>query len=91
MKKLDRALATRMALRGSYSYGIRRPIAVSFELTHSCTCNCQHCDHGGRLKKEPRLTAEDYRKLERKLRPALLQLSGGERRRTEIARAWSYL
>ncbi|MFZ0429259.1 MAG: radical SAM protein [Acidobacteriota bacterium] len=78
MKKLDRALATRMALRGTYSYGIRRPIAVSFELTHSCTCNCQHCDHGGRLKKEPRLTAEDYRKLERKLRPALLQLSGGE-------------
>ncbi len=78
MKKLDGSLAARMALRGTYHFGVRRPIAVSFELTHSCSCNCRHCDHGGRLKKEPRLSAGDYRKLERKLRPALLQLSGGE-------------
>jgi MoaA/NifB/PqqE/SkfB family radical SAM enzyme len=78
MKRLDKMLAARMAARGTLNYSIKRPIAVSFELTHSCSCNCLHCDHGGRLKGEPRLTAEDYRKLERKLKPVLLQLSGGE-------------
>jgi MoaA/NifB/PqqE/SkfB family radical SAM enzyme len=78
MKQLNRTLAARMAARGTYNYALKRPIAVSFELTHSCTCNCRHCDHGGRLRGEKRLTAEDYRRLERELRPVLLQLSGGE-------------
>lgn len=78
MKKLSKSLALRMAARGTLNYALRRPIAVSFELTHSCSCNCRHCDHGGRLQKEVRLKAEDYRRLERELSPVLLQLSGGE-------------
>jgi MoaA/NifB/PqqE/SkfB family radical SAM enzyme len=78
LKKLNRALAARMAVRGTVSYVLRRPIAVSFELTHSCTCNCRHCDHGGSLKGEKQLGPEDYRRLEKELRPVLLQLSGGE-------------
>jgi len=78
MKKLDRMLAFRMATRGTANYAMKRPIAVSFELTHSCSCNCLHCDHGGRLKNETQLKAEDYHRLERKLKPVLLQLSGGE-------------
>ncbi|UCF36385.1 MAG: radical SAM protein [Acidobacteriota bacterium] len=78
MKKLDVALAARMAARGTANYAKRTPLAVSFELTHSCTCNCLHCDHGGLKPREEQITAEDYRKLERKLKPILLQLSGGE-------------
>jgi MoaA/NifB/PqqE/SkfB family radical SAM enzyme len=78
MKQLDKALALRMATRGTLNYALKRPIAVSFEVTHSCSCNCRHCDHGGRLKKETRLTSADYHRLERELSPALLQLSGGE-------------
>lgn len=78
MKKLDKSMAMRMAARGTLNYALRRPIAVSFELTHSCSCNCLHCDHGGRLQKETRLTAADYQRLERELSPVLLQLSGGE-------------
>lgn len=78
LKRLNKSLAARMAVRGTLNYALRRPIAVSFELTHSCSCNCRHCDHGGRLQKETRLEAQDYRRLERELSPVLLQLSGGE-------------
>jgi len=78
MKKLDKKLARWMILRGTKSYYLKRPIGVSFELTHSCTCNCRHCDHGGKVPGEKRLGVEDYRRLERELKPTLLQLSGGE-------------
>lgn len=78
MKKLDKKLAYWMIVRGTKSYFTRRPIGISFELTHSCTCNCRHCDHGGKKPGERRLSAEEYRKLERELKPTLLQLSGGE-------------
>lgn len=78
MKRLDKSLAMWMIARGTKSYLLKRPIGVSFELTHSCTCNCRHCDHGGKVPGEKRLSAEEYRKLERELKPTLLQLSGGE-------------
>jgi len=78
MKKLDVALAARMSTRGTINWIKKKPLAVSFELTHSCTCNCLHCDHGGIKKDNKNLTADDYRKLERELKPLLLQLSGGE-------------
>jgi len=78
MKKLGKNLAWRMASRGTVNYVTSRALAVSFELTHSCTCNCRHCDHGGLIPREKRLSAEDYRRLERDLKPILLQLSGGE-------------
>ncbi|HRR26324.1 MAG TPA: radical SAM protein [Acidobacteriota bacterium] len=78
MRQLDARTAIKMALRGTWKFAVRRPLAVSFEVTHSCSCNCRHCDHGGRLKGEKRLSAEDYHRLELRLRPVLLQLSGGE-------------
>lgn len=78
MKKLDKSLALRMATRGTVNYGLKRPLAVSFELTHSCTCNCLHCDHGGRIPREKQITAKDYKELAEELKPILLQLSGGE-------------
>jgi MoaA/NifB/PqqE/SkfB family radical SAM enzyme len=78
MKKLNKKLAYHMTKRGTVSFATKRPLAVSFELTHSCSCNCRHCEHGGKIWEEERLTAEQYRELERELKPILLQLSGGE-------------
>jgi len=78
MRKLDKALAAHMAARGTINYALRRPLAVSYELTHSCTCNCRHCDHGGLRPDEISLQAEDYGRLQRELKPILVQLSGGE-------------
>jgi MoaA/NifB/PqqE/SkfB family radical SAM enzyme len=65
--------------RGTRSFCIDRPLAVSFELTHSCTAHCKHCDKGG-IKPDPAglLRAEDYAKLRRELKPMVVQLSGGE-------------
>ena len=78
MKQLDKSMAARMAARGTLNYALKKPLAVSFELTHSCTCNCLHCDHGGKKRGEKHLTAKQYGNLRRKLKPILLQLSGGE-------------
>jgi MoaA/NifB/PqqE/SkfB family radical SAM enzyme len=71
--------AARMIARGTWSFCIDRPLVVSFEVTHSCTSNCRHCDKGG-IKPEPPglLQAEDYRRLRAALKPMAVQLSGGE-------------
>ena len=58
MKKLDVVLAARMATRGTLNWIKTKPLCVSFELTHSCTCDCRHCDHGGIKKDNKNLTAE---------------------------------
>lgn len=55
-----------------------RPICVSFEVTHSCSADCLHCDKG-RLKRETGLMLpDDFRRWSLDLRPAVTQLSGGE-------------
>ena len=78
MKKLDVALAARMATRGTINWIKSKPVALSFEVTHSCTCDCRHCDHGGIKKDNKNLTASEYGKLQRQFKPVVLQLSGGE-------------
>jgi MoaA/NifB/PqqE/SkfB family radical SAM enzyme len=69
----------RMIARGTWSFWTDRPLVVSFELTHSCTANCQHCDKGG-IKPGPLglLSAQDYGRLRADLKPMVVQLSGGE-------------
>ena len=68
-----------MIARGTWSFCTSRPLVVSFEVTHSCTANCQHCDKGT-IKPEPPdlLRAEDYRRLRSQLKPMAVQISGGE-------------
>lgn len=78
MKKLNVALAARMATRGTINWIKSKPVALSFEVTHSCTCDCRHCDHGGIKKDNKNLTASEYGKLQRQFKPVVLQLSGGE-------------
>ena len=71
--------AARMISRGTWSFLTNRPLVVSFELTHSCTADCLHCDKGS-IKPEPAglLRAADYGRLRAKLKPMAVQLSGGE-------------
>ena len=79
MKAIPFARATRMITRGTWSFLTDRPLVVSFEVTHSCTADCLHCDKGG-IKAEPDglLHAADYRRLCAELKPMAVQLSGGE-------------
>jgi MoaA/NifB/PqqE/SkfB family radical SAM enzyme len=68
-----------MIARGTWSFCTDRPLVVSFELTHSCTADCKHCDKGG-IKPGPlgTLTASDYARLRTHFKPLAVQLSGGE-------------
>ena len=56
----------------------RRPLAVSFEVTNSCTCDCRHCDHGGPVDEPDRITPDGIRRWTKVLRPGGIQISGGE-------------
>jgi MoaA/NifB/PqqE/SkfB family radical SAM enzyme len=71
--------AARMISRGTWSFLTNRPLVVSFEVTHSCVADCQHCDKGG-IKPDPAglLKPADYRRLRAELKPMAVQLSGGE-------------
>ena len=79
MKAIPLARALRMIARGTWSFWTERPLCVSYELTHSCTADCKHCDKGG-IKPGPLggLNADDYRRLQRLLKPMSVQISGGE-------------
>lgn len=68
-----------MIARGTWSFWTERPLCVSYELTHSCTADCKHCDKGG-IKPGPLgdLSAEDYHRLQQRLKPMSVQISGGE-------------
>jgi len=71
-------LALKMLFRGLRNQVERRPISVSFEITHYCTANCWHCNWGGPVKDEKRLGPEDYAAICRELRPVVSHISGGE-------------
>ena len=79
MKAIPFIRATRMISRGTWSFLTDRPLVVSFEVTHSCTADCMHCDKGT-IKPEPAglLHAADYKRLCSQLKPMAVQLSGGE-------------
>jgi MoaA/NifB/PqqE/SkfB family radical SAM enzyme len=55
-----------------------RPVVVSFEVTNSCNCWCKHCDHGGPKDNAKNLKPTDYRRYMDRLKPAVVQVSGGE-------------
>ncbi|MFP3975725.1 MAG: radical SAM protein [Dehalococcoidia bacterium] len=57
---------------------LKRPVCVSFEVTHSCNARCKHCDKGGIKKGEARLQPKEYGNIAANLKPPFLQISGGE-------------
>jgi MoaA/NifB/PqqE/SkfB family radical SAM enzyme len=74
---VSRPMALRMFLRGLQNTIRRRPLSVSFEITHACTANCWHCNWGGPIK-ETRLSADEYAAICRGLKPVVSHISGGE-------------
>ncbi len=74
--KLGKALG--LLARGARNLAQKKPLAVSFEITHSCNCNCQQCDKGGRIAGEILAPPERFGELAGELRPLIAQISGGE-------------
>ena len=64
--------------KGIRNYVEHKPLIVSYEVTLSCNCNCRHCDLGGLLKDEQRMTPEQYSAYTARFKPPLVQISGGE-------------
>jgi MoaA/NifB/PqqE/SkfB family radical SAM enzyme len=60
------------------SYVTKRPIAIAYEVTLSCNCNCRHCDLGGLIKDEKQIEPEDYGDLTQRFMPPVAQITGGE-------------
>lgn len=78
MRKVPLSESLRIIAQGSLNWLAQRPIVVSFEVTDSCTCYCQHCDHGGPKDDSRNLKPADYRRYMDVLRPVVVQVSGGE-------------
>lgn len=78
MRKVPFAESLRIIGRGSLNWFAERPVVVSFEVTDSCTCWCRHCDHGGPRDTSRDMKPADYREYVGVLRPAVVQVSGGE-------------
>ena len=71
------SMGRKMIVRGLRNKMQNKPLSVSFEITHSCTANCWHCNWGGPIK-ETRLSADEYAEICRELRPVVSHISGGE-------------
>jgi len=71
------SMGLKMLARGVRNRLQNKPLSVSFEITHSCTANCWHCNWGGPIK-ETRLNADQYAEICRELRPVVSHISGGE-------------
>lgn len=78
MKGISLTQSLRVAGRGLRNYITDKPLVISFEVTHSCTCDCLHCDRGGKVEEEELLKPADYASLISSLRPSAAQVSGGE-------------
>jgi MoaA/NifB/PqqE/SkfB family radical SAM enzyme len=74
---IKRTMALRMVAHGAWNSIRKRPLSVSFEVTHACTANCWHCNWGGPIK-ETRLGPEEYAAICRELDPVVSHISGGE-------------
>jgi MoaA/NifB/PqqE/SkfB family radical SAM enzyme len=78
MKALSLGQYFLIPLRTLSGYFQNRPWILSFEVTLSCPARCQHCDTGGLRENEERMAPTEYRKYISELKPAAVQLSGGE-------------
>lgn len=74
---VSRSVAVRMLAQSAWNLVRKRPLSVSFEITHSCTANCWHCNWGGPIK-ETRRTPQEYAEICRALKPVVVNVSGGE-------------
>jgi len=78
MPSVNNSRALQMIVKGVQNLILKRPLAVSFEVTHSCDCDCKHCDKSGNIPDEILASPERIGDLARELRPLVAQISGGE-------------
>ncbi len=78
MKKLTRTETASILAKGIPAYIAGYPTVVSLEMTYSCCNDCKHCNMGGIIEDEKRIGPEGYRKLMKRLKPVIVQVSGGE-------------
>ncbi len=74
---VPKTMSVRMLAQGAWNAYHKKPLTVSFEVTHACTANCWHCNWGGPIK-ETRLDAEGYARIWRTMRSPVVNVSGGE-------------
>ncbi len=76
-----RSISVRRALslagRGFRNSLLKKPLSISFEVTHACNARCRHCHLGGGVK-ENRASPGTYAEIARRLKPVIAQFSGGE-------------
>jgi len=75
MDSLGKTLS--LAKRGLINYLTKRPLCISFEVTHSCNAKCKHCHLHGPAEEE-RATPERLGEICKELSPVVAQASGGE-------------
>ncbi len=70
--------APKLIFYGTRNYFTSKPLVISFEVTLSCNANCKHCDLGGRVKDEKRLSPDEIAKIYNRFKSPVIQISGGE-------------
>jgi len=66
-----------LGLRGLRNYTLKKPLTISFEVTHACNAKCRHCHLGGGVK-EDRASPQIYAEICQRVKPLIAQFSGGE-------------
>lgn len=78
MPHVDYSTALQLFFRGACNLLLKKPLAISLEITHSCNCNCAHCDKGGMIPNEELAPPKRFGDIVRELKPLVAQISGGE-------------
>ena len=78
MAYLNYSKALKLVGRGLANLVEKKPLAISLEITHSCNCNCRHCDKGGIIPGEKLASPARFGEIVRQLKPLFAQISGGE-------------
>ena len=78
MSKRSRFFVAEGVMRWAWNTIVNKPWAISIEVTHNCTADCEHCDKGKKIKNEIQATPEEYRRIYEEVRPLMVQVSGGE-------------
>lgn len=78
MIRISTKLASNIIRRGARNLMAKKPLAISFEITHSCNANCSHCDKNGIIENENLAPPEKFDEVYQQLQPPLAQISGGE-------------
>jgi len=78
MPSLSTALTRQIVTHGVSNLIMKKPLALSLEITHACNCNCKHCDKGGLRPGEERAAPAHFGRVVRDLKPLVAQISGGE-------------